>query len=60
MVSRWGTDSCFNHEHIQIGGIKIMTSVYGSSGSFVSIVRSKSIGHNTYKGRRSHFRLRKY
>ena len=29
-----------------------MTSAYGLSGSFGSIVRSKSIGHNTYTGRR--------
>ena len=29
-----------------------MTSAYGSFGSFGSRVRSKSIGHNTYTGRR--------
>ena len=33
-----------------------MTSEYCSSGSFVSRVRSKSIGHNTYTGRRIDFR----
>ena len=32
-----------------------MTPVYGSSGSFGSIVRSKSIRHNTYTGIRSNF-----
>ena len=30
-----------------------MTSAYGSSGSFGSMVRSKSIGQNTYTIRRS-------
>ena len=33
-----------------------MISAYGSSGSFGSRVRYKSIGHNTYTGRRSNFR----
>ena len=33
-----------------------MTFAYGSSGSFGSIVRSKSIGHNTYTGKISNFR----
>ena len=33
-----------------------MTSAYGSSGSFGSRVRYKSIGHNTFIGRRSNFR----
>ena len=32
-----------------------MTSVYGSSGSFGPRVTSKSIGDNTYTGRRSNF-----
>ena len=32
-----------------------MTSAYGSSWSFGSKVRSKSIGHKTYIGRRSNF-----
>ena len=32
-----------------------MTSTYGSSGSFGSIVRSKYVGHNIYTGRRSIF-----
>ena len=33
-----------------------MNAAYGSSGSFVSIVRSKYIAHNTYKVRRNNFR----
>ena len=45
MVSWWGTDSYFNNKLIQICDIEMMTSEYGSSGSFESIVRSKSIGH---------------
>ena len=56
MVSLWVKDSYFNNEPIQIGDIEIMTAEYGSSGSFGSILRSKSIGHNTYKGRRINFR----
>ena len=32
-----------------------MTSLYGSSGSFVSILRSKYIVQNTYSGRRINF-----
>ena len=47
MVSWWGTDSYFNNEQIQIGDIEIVTSTYGSSGSFGSRVRSKYIGNNT-------------
>ena len=43
----------FNNEQIQIADIKIMTAVYGSSGSFGSKVRPKYIGHNTYTVRRS-------
>ena len=43
MVSWWVIDSYFNNEQIQIGDTKIMTSAYGSSGSFVSIVGSKFI-----------------
>ena len=39
-----------------MGDIEIMISAYGSSGSFGSRVWSKSIGHNTYKGRRITFR----
>ena len=34
MISCWGTDSYFNNEQIQIGDIEMMTSAYGSSGSF--------------------------
>ena len=56
MVSWWGTDSYFNNELIQIGDIEIMTGAYGPSGSFVSIIRSKYISHNTYKYRRSNLR----
>ena len=56
VVSWWGTYSYFNHEQIQIGHIEIMTAVYGSSESFGSIVRSKSIGHNMYTGRIINFR----
>ena len=33
-----------------------MNATYGSSGSFFSKVRSKSIGHKKYTGRRSNFR----
>ena len=44
----WGTDSYFNNDQIYIGDIEIMTSAYSSSGSFVSIVRSKYIQYNTY------------
>ena len=58
MVSWWGTNSYFNNQHIKIGEIKIITSAYGSSGSFGSRVRSKFIGHNTYTGRISNFRLK--
>ena len=54
MVSLWRTDSYFNNEPIQIGDVEIMTATYGSSGSFLSVLRSKYIGHNTYTGRRSH------
>ena len=32
--------------------IEIMTSAYGSSGLFGSIVSFRYIGHNTYTGRR--------
>ena len=56
MVSWWGVDSYFNNEQIQIGDIEIMTDTYGSSGSFGSILRSKSIGNDTYKVRRSNIR----
>ena len=55
MVSWWGTDSYFNNKQVQIDDIEIMTFAYGSSGSFGSRERSKYIGHNTYKGRISHF-----
>ena len=35
--------------------IEIITASYGSSGSFVSRARYKSIGNNTYTGIRSNF-----
>ena len=38
---------------IQICDIDILISAYASSGSFGSIVSSKSIIHNKYTGRRS-------
>ena len=47
MVSWWVTDSYFNNELIQTGDIEIMSSAYGSSGSFGSWVMCKSIGNNT-------------
>ena len=52
MLSWWKTDSHFNHEQNQIIDTKIITATYDSSGSFGSIVRSKSIENNTYTGRR--------
>ena len=51
MVSLWGIDSYFNLEQIQIRDIEIMIYAYGLSGSFGSRVRSKYIGHNTYKAK---------
>ena len=56
MVSGWGIDSYFNIERIQVRDIEIMISAYGLSGLFGSIVRFKSIGNDTYTGRRSNFR----
>ena len=56
MVSSWVTDSYLNNENIQIGDIELTNTAYGSSGSFGSILRSKSIGHNTYTDRRSNLR----
>ena len=56
MVSWWVTHSYFNNEPIQIGDIEIMTSTYGSSGSFVLRISSKSIGHDTFTIRRRYFR----
>ena len=55
MVSWWVIYSYFNNEWIQIGDIEIMTGANGSSGSFGSRVSSKSIGYNTYTGRRGNF-----
>ena len=51
MVSWWGRDSYINNEQIQTRDVVLMNDEYGSSGSFGSRVRSKYIGHNTYKGR---------
>ena len=56
MVSWWGKDLYFNNEQIKNGDIDIITAAYGSSGSFGSRVRSKSIVHNIYTVRRSNFR----
>ena len=55
MISWWGTDSYFNNEKFKFSDIEIMTFAYGSPGSFRSRVRYKSIGHNTYTGRRFNF-----
>ena len=52
MVSWWGVDSYLNIEQIQISDIESMISANGLSGSFGYTVRSKSILHNTYVGRR--------
>ena len=56
MVSWWVIDSYFNIEKIHIRDIEILIYAYGSSGSFGSRVRSKSIGNKNYTGRRSNFR----
>ena len=56
MVSWWGTYSYLNNELIKIGDIEIMTGAYGSSVYFLSRVRYKYIGNNTYTGRRSGLR----
>ena len=45
VVSRWGTDSCFNNEQIN-----------GLSGPFGSRVRSRYIENNTYTGIRGNLR----
>ena len=50
-----GIDSYLNTEQIEIGGIEIMISAYGSLGWFGYILISKYIGHNPYTGRRSNF-----
>ena len=55
MFTWWGIYTYLNIEQIQTGIIEIMTTAYGSSVSFGSRLRSRSIGHNTYKGRRSNF-----
>ena len=41
MVYWWGTDSYFNNEPIQIGGIETMTAVYGSLGPNLLDVKHK-------------------
>ena len=48
--------SSFKNEYIRLSDIEIMNASFGSSGSFVSIVRSKFIVHNACIGRRSNFR----
>ena len=58
MVSWWQTDSYFNNEDIKIGDIELMDDAYGSSGSFGSRVRYKSIGHKTHTGIRSNLYLK--
>ena len=55
MVSKCVIDSYFNTEHTRIGDIEIMIYAYGLSVSFGSIVRSKYIGYNAYKGRRINY-----
>ena len=59
MVSWWVLDSYWNTKKIQIGDIVMIISAYGLSGSFVSRLGSKSIGHSTYIGRRTNLRLKK-
>ena len=56
MVSWWVTNSYFNNELIQMSDLELMNAAYFLSGSFVSVVRSKYIGHNTHTVRRSNFR----
>ena len=51
MISWWVTYSYFNNDRVQIVHTKIMTTAYGSLVSFVSRLRSKYIGHNTYIGK---------
>ena len=46
-MSWWGTGLYLNNEQIQISDIEIINSAYGSSRSFCSRVKSKSIEHNT-------------
>ena len=55
MFSWLVTNSYINNEQIKICDIEIMTSTYGSYGSFGYRGRYKSIGHNTYTGRISNF-----
>ena len=55
MVSWWGIDSYFNNEPNQISEVELVNDAYGSSGSFLAIVRSKPIGRNTYTGRINSF-----
>ena len=55
MVSWLVRHSYVNNEQIQIGVVVLKNVAYCSSISFVSILKSKWIGHNTYTGRRSNF-----
>ena len=50
MVSWWGRDPYLNKEQIQIRDVVLMNPEYGSTGLFVSLMRSKSIGNNSYTG----------
>ena len=56
MISLWGTYSYFNNEIMKIGDFDLMNAAYGSSVSFGSIVRLKSIENNTCTVRRSNLR----
>ena len=47
MVSWWGTYSYFKNGKDEIGDIELINSAYVSLGSFVSRIRSKSIGNYT-------------
>ena len=53
MLSWWGRELYLNNKQIKTRGVLIITSEYCSSGSSGSRVRSKTIGHDKYKGKRS-------
>ena len=55
MVCWWVTDSYFNNKQIQNGDIELITTVYGSSGTFGLGVRYKYLGNYKCTGRRSNF-----
>ena len=50
MVYWWVTYSYYNNEQIQNSNVKLMNTIYGSSGIFWSLVRLNYIGHNIYTG----------